>query len=131
MSQPGGSTSSGKRERKGTESHELEPRVPNFSKLEFRRSGIVLASETRHSPVPERHGPGKPCAMPPTIPPLADLVPWSSRGHDAPMELDSFWRTRTLSEAMGQGYAFLRLTCSCGRTTDYPFPLLLQRRGVI
>jgi hypothetical protein len=31
---------------------------------------------------------------------------------------------------MGQGYVFLRLTCGCGRITDYPFPLLLQRRGV-
>jgi hypothetical protein len=27
-------------------------------------------------------------------------------------------------------YAFLRLTCPCGRITDYPSGLLLQRRGV-
>jgi hypothetical protein len=47
------------------------------------------------------------------------------------MELDSFWRTRTIKEAMAQGYTFLRLTCSCGRITDYPFTLLLQRNGVI
>jgi hypothetical protein len=31
---------------------------------------------------------------------------------------------------MDQGYTFLRLTCACGRITDYPLPLLLQRRGV-
>ena len=47
-----------------------------------------------------------------------------------PMELDSYWRTRTVRQAEAQGYAFLRLTCSCSRITDYPFPLLLQRRGV-
>ena len=44
------------------------------------------------------------------------------------METD-YWRTRTVEEAM-KDYAFLRLTCACGRITDYPFPLLLQRRGV-
>ena len=43
------------------------------------------------------------------------------------METD-YWRTRTVEEAM-KDYAFLR-TCACGRITDYPFPLLLQRRGV-
>ncbi len=46
------------------------------------------------------------------------------------MELDSWWRTRTVGEAMGQGYTFLRLTCRCGRISEYPFPLLLQRPGV-
>jgi hypothetical protein len=47
-----------------------------------------------------------------------------------PMELDGYWKTRCVGEAIDQGYAFLRLTCSCGRITDYPFPLLLQRKGV-
>src|SRR6266536_351043 len=46
----------------------------------------------------------------------------------AAMETD--WRTRCVGEAMDQGYTFLRLTCSCGRITDFPFPLLLRRRGV-
>ena len=45
----------------------------------------------------------------------------------ATMEIDSYWRTRTVAEAM-KDYAFLRLTCACGRITDYPFTLLLQRR---
>ncbi len=42
----------------------------------------------------------------------------------------TYWRTRCVGEAMDQGYTFLRLTCTCGRITDYPFTLLLQRRGV-
>ncbi len=46
------------------------------------------------------------------------------------MEIDSYWRTRCVGEVMDQGYTFLRLTCDCGRITDYPFPLLLRRRGV-
>ncbi len=46
----------------------------------------------------------------------------------SPMEND-YWRTRTVEEAM-KDYAFLRLTCACGRITDYPFTLLLQRQGV-
>jgi hypothetical protein len=45
------------------------------------------------------------------------------------MDTESFWRSRTVSEAMSQGH-FLRLICACGRITDYPFALLLQRRGV-
>jgi hypothetical protein len=45
-------------------------------------------------------------------------------------ELDGFWRTRCVGEAIDQGYAFLRLTCGCGRITDYPFTLMLQRKGV-
>src|SRR6266536_1218885 len=49
---------------------------------------------------------------------------------DAAMETDSYWRTRCVGEAIDQGYTFLRLTCSCGRITDFPFPLLLHRRGV-
>jgi hypothetical protein len=44
--------------------------------------------------------------------------------------LTPYWRTRTVGEAMAQGYAVLRLTCSFGRITDIPFTLLLQRRGV-
>ena len=43
---------------------------------------------------------------------------------------DQYWRTRTVNEAQLQGYTSLRLTCACGRITDYPFTLLLQRRGV-
>ena len=50
--------------------------------------------------------------------------------NDRPMETDSYWRTRCIGKAMDQGYTFLRLTCSCGRITDYPFTLLLQRQGV-
>jgi hypothetical protein len=31
------------------------------------------------------------------------------------MELDSYWRTRTIAEAQDQGYGHLRVTCSsCG-----------------
>jgi hypothetical protein len=45
-------------------------------------------------------------------------------------DVNTYWKTRSVGEAMGQGYAFLRLTCSCGRISDYPFPLLLQRKGV-
>ena len=48
----------------------------------------------------------------------------------AEMDINQFWKSRTLGEVMGQGYAFLRLTCKCGRITDYPFTLLLQRKGV-
>jgi len=47
----------------------------------------------------------------------------------SPMEND-YWRTRSVGEAMGQGYTFLRVTCPCGRIVDYPFGLLLQRKGV-
>src|SRR5262245_31900875 len=43
---------------------------------------------------------------------------------------DQYWRSRTINEAQLQGYTGLRLTCGCGRITDYPFTLLLQRRGV-
>ena len=46
------------------------------------------------------------------------------------VEIDQYWRTRTINEAQLQGYSCLRLTCGCGRITDYPFVLLLQRRGV-
>lgn len=38
--------------------------------------------------------------------------------NDRPMETDSYWRTRCVGEAMDQGYAFLRLTCACGRKGD-------------
>jgi hypothetical protein len=40
----------------------------------------------------------------------------------AAMETDSYWRTRCVGEAMDQGYTFLRLTCNCGRITDFPIP---------
>src|SRR5260370_42212295 len=53
-----------------------------------------------------------------------------SYGMIANMETDSYWRTRCVGEAMDQGYTFLRLTCAWGRITDFPFPLLLRRRGV-
>jgi hypothetical protein len=46
------------------------------------------------------------------------------------VEIDQYWRTRTINEAQLQGYTSLRLMCGCGRNTDYPFVLLLQRRGV-
>jgi hypothetical protein len=48
----------------------------------------------------------------------------------AMMDLDGYWKTRCVGEAIDQGYTFLRLTCECGRITDYPFTLLLQRKGV-
>jgi len=41
------------------------------------------------------------------------------------MDADDFWRTRTINEAQNQGYRFLRLSCTYGRITDYPFTLLL------
>src|SRR6266496_4035899 len=44
--------------------------------------------------------------------------------------LSSGRKTRVVGEAIDQGYTFLRLTCGCGRITDYPFTLLLQRKGV-
>jgi len=45
-------------------------------------------------------------------------------------EADQYWRSRTINEAQLLGYTGLRLTCDCGRITDYPFTLLLQRQGV-
>src|SRR6266498_1794137 len=45
-------------------------------------------------------------------------------------DLDGYWTTRCVGEAIDQGYTFLRLTCECGRITDYPFALLLQRKGI-
>jgi hypothetical protein len=46
------------------------------------------------------------------------------------MELDGYWKPELRAKPIDQGYAFLRLTCACGRITDYPFTLLLQRKGV-
>src|SRR6266566_8785683 len=47
-----------------------------------------------------------------------------------PMEIDSYWRTRCVGEAMDQGYSHLRAVCSgCGRITDIPWLLLLRRPG--
>jgi hypothetical protein len=43
---------------------------------------------------------------------------------------DQYWRTRTINDAQLQGASALRLTCDCGRITDYPLVLLLQRRNV-
>jgi hypothetical protein len=43
---------------------------------------------------------------------------------------DQYWRSRTINEAQLQEYTALRLTCGCGRITDYTFTLLLQRRSV-
>jgi hypothetical protein len=34
---------------------------------------------------------------------------------------DQYWRSRTINEAQLLGYTGLRLTCGCGRITDYPF----------
>jgi hypothetical protein len=51
------------------------------------------------------------------------------RGH-IDQQVDQYWRTRTINEAQLQEYTSLRLICGCGRITDYPFTLLLQRRGV-
>jgi hypothetical protein len=46
------------------------------------------------------------------------------------MQPDSYWRTRSIAEAMQEGYTHLRVTCpSCGRTTDLPWPLLIGRKG--
>jgi hypothetical protein len=46
------------------------------------------------------------------------------------MKTDSYWRIPCVGQAMDQGYTFLRLTCNCGRITDFRFPLFLRRRGV-
>jgi hypothetical protein len=51
------------------------------------------------------------------------------RGH-IDQQANQYWRTRTINEPQVQGYTSLRLTCACGRITDYPFTLLLQRWGV-
>ncbi len=46
------------------------------------------------------------------------------------MKIDSFWRSRTIAEAQGQGYTHLRATCpKCGRIADVPWPLLIGRKG--
>ncbi len=48
-----------------------------------------------------------------------------------PMEIDSYWRTRCVGEAMDQGYSHLRAVCSgCGRITDIPWLLMLRRPGI-
>ncbi len=62
-------------------------------------------------------------------------VGWQSRhgisGLTAPMEIDSYWRIRTIAEAQAQGYSHLRATCSGrGRIPDLPLPLLLRRAGI-
>jgi ribosomal protein S27AE len=46
------------------------------------------------------------------------------------MKIDSFWQSRTIAEAQGQGYTHLRATCpKCGRIADVPWPLLIGRKG--
>jgi hypothetical protein len=43
------------------------------------------------------------------------------------MEVDSYWRTRSILEAQKKGYSHLRATCGArGRITDIPWKLLLQ-----
>jgi len=49
----------------------------------------------------------------------------------AAMEIDSYWRTRTIAEAQAQGYTHLRACPGCGRIADVPWPLLIGRRGTI
>ena len=47
------------------------------------------------------------------------------------MEIDSYWRTRTIAEAQSQGYTHLRVTCAgCGRITDIPLRMLFGRSRV-
>lgn len=47
------------------------------------------------------------------------------------MELDSYWRTRTIAEAQSQSYTHLRVACAgCGRVTDIPWQMLLGRSRV-
>jgi hypothetical protein len=46
------------------------------------------------------------------------------------MEIDLYWRTRSIAEAQAEGYTHLRATCpDCGRIADVPWPLLIGRRG--
>jgi len=48
----------------------------------------------------------------------------------AGMEIDSYWHTRSIGEAQGEGYTHLRAACpKCGRIADVPWPLLLGRKG--
>ncbi len=64
------------------------------------------------------------------FPTAADLAPAPSCAIIAAMEIDSYWRTRTIAEAQAQGYSHLRATCpSCGRIADVPWPLLIDRKG--
>ncbi len=46
------------------------------------------------------------------------------------MEIEGYWRTRTIAEAWAEGYSHLRATCpKCGRIADVPWPLLIGRKG--
>jgi hypothetical protein len=59
---------------------------------------------------------------------IGQVVP---RGMIAAMEIDGYWRTRTIVEAQDQGYSHLRVTCSgCGKITDLPWSLILRRLGI-
>ena len=44
---------------------------------------------------------------------------------------DQYWRSRTINEAQLQGYTGLRLTCGCGRITDYPFTLFFSAGALL
>jgi len=51
--------------------------------------------------------------------------------HHRVMELDSYWRTRTIAEAQSQGCTHLRVTCAgCDRVTDMPLRMLLGHSRV-
>ena len=59
-----------------------------------------------------------------------NLLPGISIAMIAAMEIDSYWRTRSIGEAQGEGYTHLRAACpKCGRIADVPWPLLLGRKG--
>jgi hypothetical protein len=46
------------------------------------------------------------------------------------MEVDLYWRTRTIADAQAEGYTHLRATCpGCGRIADVPWRLLIGRKG--
>ena len=49
----------------------------------------------------------------------------------AMMDLDDYWKTRCVGEAIDQGYTFLRLTCGCGRITDTHSPYCYSVRGSV
>ena len=58
------------------------------------------------------------------------LMPGLSAMSQLESQSDQYWRTRTINEAQLQCFTVLRLICNCGRTTDYPLVLLLQRKNV-
>ncbi len=47
------------------------------------------------------------------------------------MEIDSYWRTRTIAKAQAQGHSHVRAVCSgCGHITDIPWLLVLRRQSI-